>query len=339
MINNPLDLFIVGIVLVGGLLGMLSGAIRLAVPLALLVAISMIVRAHPEMTSVVEPSARPFLAVAGIVIGLFVFGVLVRAMGAVVHAAGLRPLDRFLGLVLGLALGSLLAGAAVWLIQRYGPPDLKSLLATSQFAATTLTFFNHLIAALTGSSMPEPLVPMNAVVQTVAAVKQSREHSKTGRVHHCGIKLLRLWLYAVIVTASLAPASIRAQDLAGVTVAIDARLKTNIQTLSDDKGLAAIMKLNPVTFNWIDTESPQSVQTGFVAQEVKEVIPEAVSSQGETTITLADGSKKTVSDTLGVSPTALIPHIVKAVQEQQAEIEELKQIVCTDHPNAKFCPE
>jgi len=30
----------------------------------------------------------------------------------------------------------------------------------------------------------------------------------------------------------------------------DARLKTNIQSLSESKGLASIMQLNPVTFNW-----------------------------------------------------------------------------------------
>lgn len=95
----------------------------------------------------------------------------------------------------------------------------------------------------------------------------------------------------------------------------DQRLKKNIQTLSSEKGLAAIEKLNPVSFNWKDLDS-STAQLGFIAQEVQEVFPELV-SEGP--------SIQTISKPLGLNYTGLIPALVKAIQEQQQEIDQLKQ--------------
>lgn len=104
----------------------------------------------------------------------------------------------------------------------------------------------------------------------------------------------------------------------------DKRLKTNIQSLSDNQGLNVITKLRPVNYNWISKTSPQSTQTGFIAQEVQQIVPEAVSLAGKVTMTLADGTKETIPDTLGVGSVDFIPYMVKAIQEQQTQIEDLK---------------
>jgi Chaperone of endosialidase/Bacterial surface protein, Ig-like domain len=112
-----------------------------------------------------------------------------------------------------------------------------------------------------------------------------------------------------------------ALDLYGTTVTThntsDARLKTNIQNLSDTQGLAGIMQLRPVTFNWKDVNQATTTQTGLIAQEVQPVFPDLVqvSPLGSTTITLADGSHETVQDPLTLNYAGLIVPAIKAIQD------------------------
>ncbi len=87
----------------------------------------------------------------------------------------------------------------------------------------------------------------------------------------------------------------------------DRRLKKNIKSIKTAKDI--INALNPVTFNWknsLDTRSKAS----FVAQEVKEILPDAVSE-------LETG--------MSISNSHLIPFLVKGLQEAFAEIELLKK--------------
>jgi len=86
----------------------------------------------------------------------------------------------------------------------------------------------------------------------------------------------------------------------------DARLKTDVKDVP--YGLAAALKLRPVTFKWkADKSGP--TQLGLIAQDVQKVIPELV--------TTAD----TNSGTLAVNYVGLVPVAIKAIQEQQATIE------------------
>ncbi len=83
----------------------------------------------------------------------------------------------------------------------------------------------------------------------------------------------------------------------------DQRLKKDIQPLSD--GLATILALKPVTFNWKDltnhnTSDPRE-QYGFIAQDVQKVLPSAVGESPDGYLTL--------------DKTAIIPYLVSAVQE------------------------
>lgn len=57
----------------------------------------------------------------------------------------------------------------------------------------------------------------------------------------------------------------------------DRRIKTNIQTINDASALDKLRLLNPCTYEYIDkkTMGPYNVE-GFIAQEVKEVLPYAV---------------------------------------------------------------
>jgi hypothetical protein len=91
----------------------------------------------------------------------------------------------------------------------------------------------------------------------------------------------------------------------GITCPSDARLKTNIAPLPSE--LARVMKLNPVSFDWI--KSGENAD-GLIAQEVQEIFPKAVHE--------ADGY-------LNISYPQLVPYLIKALQEQQSEINKLKK--------------
>ena len=83
-------------------------------------------------------------------------------------------------------------------------------------------------------------------------------------------------------------------------------------------GLDAILKLNPVTFNWKSTASPSSTQTGFIAQDVQKVFPNFVSVGSNATVKHSDGSSEVLKDVLAVNYTGLIVPVVKAIQELKA---------------------
>ena len=100
--------------------------------------------------------------------------------------------------------------------------------------------------------------------------------------------------------------------------ASDIRLKQNVTTIVD--GLDKIMGLNPVKFNWINNfvESEEGKDMlGFVAQEVQEVIPEAVENFSGNSITIGE---TIVENPLRVNEKFIIPVLVKAIQEQQYKI-------------------
>jgi|GEM_PF-1069582 len=95
----------------------------------------------------------------------------------------------------------------------------------------------------------------------------------------------------------------------------DERLKTNIVPLSYSDPLGAIMKLNPVSFNWRNASQSGFTNLGFIAQQVQQVFPELVSTGSDTTITLADGSTETIHNPLGVEYDGLISPAIAAIQE------------------------
>jgi len=90
------------------------------------------------------------------------------------------------------------------------------------------------------------------------------------------------------------------------TATSDEKYKYNI--LPINYGLNTILQLKPVNFQWINGEEQD---LGFIAQDVAEIIPEAVSTNWN-------------SDLL-FRYECLIPILTKAIQEQQALIKALEQ--------------
>ena len=114
--------------------------------------------------------------------------------------------------------------------------------------------------------------------------------------------------------------------------ASDVRLKTNIKVI--DNPIEKIKKIRGVTFDWVDnikTEydfHPDSMhETGVIAQEIQEVIPDAVTTAPFN----GNYTKKSGTDNnfLTVKDEKIIPLCIEAIKELSAQVELLKSKVAT----------
>jgi hypothetical protein len=101
----------------------------------------------------------------------------------------------------------------------------------------------------------------------------------------------------------------------------DRRLKDNIVSISENEGLSSIMQLDPVHYNWKNTETTQDIQAGFIAQDIQAIFPDLVSVGETQSITLADGTVEVIENPIGINYTGFIPYLVLGIQEQQLLIE------------------
>ena len=101
----------------------------------------------------------------------------------------------------------------------------------------------------------------------------------------------------------------------GVTYnsASDYRLKHDVAPLSN--GLSTVSALKPVTYKW---KSDDSYGEGFIAHELQEIVPLAVT--GEKDAVNEDGSIKPQ----GVDYSKIVVHLVAAIKELKAELDALK---------------
>jgi len=96
------------------------------------------------------------------------------------------------------------------------------------------------------------------------------------------------------------------------TATSDYRLKENITPIKD--GLERLNNLKPVKFDWKDDGTSSE---GFIAHEAQEVFPDAVTGE-------KDGEEMQ-----GMDYGRITPLLVKAIQEQQEQIEQLKTEIQT----------
>jgi len=95
----------------------------------------------------------------------------------------------------------------------------------------------------------------------------------------------------------------------------DARVKENVRTATE--GLSVIDALRPVRFDFKNGfGNNRKNQLGFVAQEVEAVFPDAVDVMGD--------KDENGDPYKSVGPAALIPVLVKAIQELKADNDALK---------------
>jgi hypothetical protein len=112
------------------------------------------------------------------------------------------------------------------------------------------------------------------------------------------------------------------------TTVSDRRTKTQIQ--ESDHGLEEVMELEPVAYKrsdnkFGDTEVPyekMSTQIGLIAQDVKPVIPEVVSTHHWDLNEEGGHYVRKKNERLGIQYGSLVPVLINAVQEQQDQIQE-----------------
>jgi hypothetical protein len=94
----------------------------------------------------------------------------------------------------------------------------------------------------------------------------------------------------------------------------DSALKYNIQPL--EPSLDIVKQMNPVTFDYQPFYSKDTTtQTGFIAQDLQRLLADKVYKNG---IVKEGGAY------LGVAYENIIPLLVKAIQELEAKVENLK---------------
>jgi len=102
----------------------------------------------------------------------------------------------------------------------------------------------------------------------------------------------------------------------GSWVGSDARYKRNIQSL--ENSLGRLMKVRGCSYEFNTTEMPdqhfaKGERMGFIAQEIKNIFPEAV--------------RQDKNGMYAVNYDGFIPVLVEAVKEQEEQIKDLKALV------------
>lgn len=121
-------------------------------------------------------------------------------------------------------------------------------------------------------------------------------------------------------TGSALQAWVDTTNLGNVTITSDYRIKRDIRTM-EQPALERIAALRPVLYQYADNEqfnhkAENREREGFIAHELAEVIPSAV-----------EGEKDAPNQIQSLRIDALVAVLVKAVQEQQEQINELRALV------------
>ena len=107
----------------------------------------------------------------------------------------------------------------------------------------------------------------------------------------------------------------------------DYRLKENVDYTWD--ALTRLNQLKPCRFNWIDDDT-NTLEDGFLAHEVSSVVPNAVTGEKDAVYTEEEAASEMYINAGDIKRqqldnSKLVPLLVKAIQEQQEQIEELKR--------------
>ena len=102
----------------------------------------------------------------------------------------------------------------------------------------------------------------------------------------------------------------------------DYRLKENVVGVTG--AAARVQQLNPVRFNFI--ANPDTTVDGFLAHEVQDVVPEAITGAKDAVETYTDdeGNEQTRPVYQGIDQSKLVPLLTAALQEALTKIETLE---------------
>ena len=112
------------------------------------------------------------------------------------------------------------------------------------------------------------------------------------------------------------------------TVMSSRLVKKNIQPISEEEAVK-ILALNVVEFDYIEEVGGEKDQFGIIAEEVLDILPSIVNvpdnyDEEDTKHNLKTGQ---FAKTISLDYSKFVPHLIKMVQMQQKEIDELKEAV------------
>lgn len=121
-------------------------------------------------------------------------------------------------------------------------------------------------------------------------------------------------------TGSVLQAWVDAINLGNITITSDYRIKRDIRTM-EQPALERIAALRPVLYQYADNEqfnhkAEDREREGFIAHELAEVIPSAV-----------EGEKDAPNQIQSLRVDAIVAVLVKAIQEQQEQIKEIRALL------------
>ena len=121
-----------------------------------------------------------------------------------------------------------------------------------------------------------------------------------------------------------------------------AALLVSIPAAAFGGALTMVLSLRGVTFDWRREEFPAlnfaaGRSVGFVAQEVEEVVPEAVTRDAEGFRSVAYSHLTPVLVEAVKEQQAQIENQQKLIETQQQQIEALKKLVCATNRDAGIC--
>jgi len=104
----------------------------------------------------------------------------------------------------------------------------------------------------------------------------------------------------------------------------DSTIKNTIKPLG--YGLSEVLRLQPKTFYYNSDSTKTSLKYGFIAQEVQKIMPDMVRKFNVSQTKDSSGVKVTKQiEKLGLETDGIYVTLVKAIQEQQAIIDDLKK--------------
>lgn len=101
-------------------------------------------------------------------------------------------------------------------------------------------------------------------------------------------------------------------------------VKENIENI-DDEEAKKILNLRPVSFDYKECFGGEKGQFGLIAEETLDVIPSCVNVPNDYDESNFDEEKGISQDILSIDYSKLVPHLIKMIQIQQEEIDQLKE--------------
>jgi membrane protein required for colicin V production len=149
---NWLSIVIIVVALVLGFIGLRNGIIKTAFGIAgLIVGIALAGRYYGGLAALLSPAQAAWASIAAYAIILIATcvaaGVLGWFVAKVVHLTLLGWLDRLIGFILGIFIGSLLCAAILAIVARYDP-GMETVIAQSAVARFLMAGFPLLLALL-----------------------------------------------------------------------------------------------------------------------------------------------------------------------------------------------